>query len=150
MSTFRNLLLLVISTGTALLLAEGVLRLAEPAPKGAITQTVETEAGPNTTLRPDAWGVLAGRPVSVNHLGYRGHPYPPARDPSKFRIQVFGDSHTFGVGAPDDGSYPAAMESRLSRGQSRYEVLNFGVGGYDFGNIEKHIRINVPKYDPDL
>lgn len=150
MSTFKSLLLLVISTCTVLLLAEGVLRLVEPAPEGAITQIVKTEAGPYTMPIPDAQGVLAGRQVSVNHLGYRGQPYPPARDPSKFRIQVFGDSHTFGIGAPDNGTYPAVMESRLNRGEGRYQVLNFGVGGHDFASIEKHIRINVPKYDPDL
>ncbi len=150
MRLVKNITLLVIATAMALLLAEGGLRLAEPAQNGAFLQTVQTEIGPYTVLIPDARGTLAGRPVSVNHLGYRGRPDSPGRNPSTFRIQVFGDSHTFGVGARDNASYPAIMESRLNRRQDQYEILNFGVPGYDFSSIEKHIELNAPKYDPDL
>jgi lysophospholipase L1-like esterase len=110
-----------------------------------------TEAGRYSIPIPGAEGIKAGRPVSVNQLGYRGNPYGSHRSPKTFRIQVFGDSHTFGIGAPDDQTYPAVMERALNNGQqTRYEVLNFGVPGHDFGSIVKHMKIGVPKYHPDL
>jgi lysophospholipase L1-like esterase len=147
----RNILLALAATAFTLLCAEALLRVMEPGDQGAITHVAPTEAGRYSRPIPRARGMRAGRPVSVNQLGYRGYPYGPHRSPGSFRIQIFGDSHTFGIGAPDDQTYPAVMERALNAGQqNRYEVLNFGVPAHDFGSIVKHMTINVPAYHPDL
>jgi lysophospholipase L1-like esterase len=146
----KNLLLLLTTTLFALLCAEGILRLVEPQNEGKLTHFVETEDGGYRVPAPNATGLLYGRPVSINEFGYRGSSYPPERSEDTYRIQVFGDSHTFGSGAPDDQSYPAVMEKILNKQQERYEVLNFGVSSYDFGSIARYMSTKVPEYRPDL
>ncbi len=146
----KNLLLFLASTLIALLCAEGILRLFEPQNEGVLTHFVETGDGGYMVPVPNATGQIYGRPVSINEYGYRGSSYPPARGGDAFRIQVFGDSHTFGSGAPDDQSYPAVMEKMLNKQQERYEVLNFGVSSYDFGTIARYMSTKVPEYSPDL
>lgn len=146
----KNFVLFLIATVFALLCAEGLLRILQPPKAKAINYRVDTVAGSYSLPIPGAERVILGRPVSINKLGYRGHPYPPERTDGTFRIQVFGDSFTFGSGASNDQSYPAIMEQTLNRQRDGYEVLNFGVGGHDFGEIANHMSSNVPKYDPDL
>lgn len=151
MKALKNIVLAVTAINLALLCVEGLLRVSEPENQGAITHLAETKAGRYAVPIPGAIGIQAGRPVSVNGLGYRGYPYGPSRNPNTFRIQVFGDSHTFGIGAPDGQTYPAVMELALNNGQQkRYEVLNFGVPGHDFGSIIRHMTTNVPRFHPDL
>lgn len=150
MNKLKNLLLVLASFAVSFLCVEGILRILEPPPAEPINYVVPGESTYSVPI-PNAKRIMLGRQVSINELGYRGTIYQPARNSGALRIQIFGDSHTFGTGAPDDQTYPAVMERKLNNHRDqRYEVLNFGVGGHDFGSIAKHIEINVPKYNPDL
>jgi lysophospholipase L1-like esterase len=81
-------------------------------------------------LVPGARGHAWGTDVSVNSAGFRGRE-PSADDEGRRRIVVLGDSITFGNDLPADAAYPSRLEARLSAHDPRWEVLNFGVGGYD-------------------
>jgi len=73
---------------------------------------------------------------SVEHMisasGWRGPAFSQHKPPGVFRIICVGDSHTLGHGVGEDETWPRALERALNLGQPspRFEVLNFGVGGY--------------------
>ncbi len=59
--------------------------------------------------------------------------HPPKRD-DVFRILVVGDSYTFGTGMPEDQTYAALLEKRLSE-TFTVEVVNAGVRGNESEDI---------------
>jgi len=94
---------------------------------------------------------VLGRPVSVNAAGFRGPLVSPERLPGVVRIGAFGDSHTFGSGAPDDGAYPAVAERLLNaRSSGGYVVLNCGVGGMEMFQIMHHARQYASRFDLEV
>lgn len=103
--------LVVVSTGLALLLAEGGLRLA-----------VNPADFLHATLVQDA--VLGQRiqPLTTGHdaLGFRNRQVP-----AQANVIAIGDSNTYGVSAPRDGSWPHQLSGLL--GES---VYNMGLGGF--------------------
>ena len=102
-------------------------------------------------LIPNSSGTVLGRPVSVNASGFRGKLKAEAKTPGSLRLGAFGDSHTFGWGADDNSSYPAALEKLLNQtGNGRYEVLNFGVGGHDLRQVIYHARQYAFRYHLDV
>jgi D-alanyl-lipoteichoic acid acyltransferase DltB (MBOAT superfamily) len=77
-----------------------------------------------------------GRPLRTNRWGMRDREYE--RDPpsESFRIALTGGSHAMGSGVADQETFESVLEERLNRDQHdgsqvRYEVLNFGVDGYN-------------------
>lgn len=72
--------------------------------------------------------------ISTNRWGMRDQDYELLPAPGTFRIAVLGPSTVMGWGAPDGETFEALLEARLNRGHgsphARYEVLNFGVPGY--------------------
>jgi lysophospholipase L1-like esterase len=82
-------------------------------------------------LVPGARGQAWGTNVVVNSHGFRG-PEPSDDHAGLRRIAVLGDSVTFGNDLPEDAAYPRQLEARLADGEEApWEVLNFGLGGYD-------------------
>jgi hypothetical protein len=73
--------------------------------------------------------------ISVNRWGMRDQDYELAPRPGTFRAAVLGPSTVMGWGTGDGGTFEALFEERLNREKvaapyARYEVLNFGVPGY--------------------
>ncbi len=100
-------------------------------------------------LTPHAWGQAWGTEVLINAHGHRG----PAGRPGPsddFRIAVFGDSITFGNFLRADATYPAQLQRRLENHRPDYEVLNFGVGGYDILQNVAAIEARVAAFEPDV
>src|SRR5262249_21309281 len=110
-SRLANLVLLVLSTVGAILLAEFGLRF-----------TVNPGDFLHATLIDDP--VLGHRiqPLTTGHdgLGYRNIVVPERAD-----IVAIGDSQTYGVGAPRDSSWPYQLSQLLGE-----NVYNMAVGGY--------------------
>jgi DNA-binding protein len=74
--------------------------------------------------------------MSTNRWGMRDQDYELRPPPGAFRIAVLGPSNVMGWGVGDGETFEALVESRLNRewagtGFSKYEILNFGVPGYD-------------------
>lgn len=80
----------------------------------------------------------------INGQGFRdGKDYLMEKSGEK-RLAVFGDSFTFGVGVKNENVFSKILERNSS-----YEVLNFGVSGYDVGQYLLSLKENGLKYDPD-
>jgi lysophospholipase L1-like esterase len=149
---WKRCLLVVLAVGLALGMAEVALRVLEPRNDARIMTSTNLPSGHRyIQLIPDSSGVLLGRPVSINAAGYRGRLRETAKPPGVVRLGAFGDSHTFGWGADDNSSYPAALERLLNgAGKGRYEVLNFGVGGHNLRQVLHHAREHAFRYHLDV
>ena len=73
-----------------------------------------------------------GHKFSTNSLGFREKEFSFEKEKGAFRILVLGDSLTFGVGIDNDHRYTNVLEEMLNLRSKpkKYEVLNFGMGGY--------------------
>ena len=79
-------------------------------------------------LRPGAEKIALGLPVRINRLGLRDEELREGED--VLRVAALGDSYTFGFGVHAEQAWPHRLEQLLNRDELRYDVLNFGVGGY--------------------
>jgi len=99
-------------------------------------------------LTPNASGYAWDTDVAINSAGFRDREYPVAKG-RQYRIASVGDSTTFGNGLPVDSVYPKQLESLLASEKRGFEVLNFGVGGYDVLNYLGVVELRAA-YRPDL
>lgn len=85
---------------------------------------------------------------SMNNEGFRDDvDYAARKKPGKKRIMIFGDSFAFGVGVPNKKTFSKILEAESS---GKYEVLNFGVSGYDPGQYLLSLKEDGLKYNPDI
>jgi hypothetical protein len=83
----------------------------------------------------------------INAQGIRENKLVEYRPPNnKFRIATYGDSETFGWSVDFDYTFQEQMEQI----DSTFEVINFGVPGYNISNIAKHIEQTAGQFKPDL
>jgi hypothetical protein len=82
---------------------------------------------------PHREGTTFGHKFKTNYLGFREKNFEGKKPPNTFRILVFGDSYTYGAGVSEDHRFTNLLEGFLNKkgGAKRYEVLNFGVAGYN-------------------
>lgn len=73
-----------------------------------------------------------GHQFTTNSYGFREREFLPEKPEGVFRILVLGDSLTFGVGIDNDHRYTNLLEEMLNLKlkPKKFEVLNFGMGGY--------------------
>ena len=88
----------------------------------------------------------------VNADGWRGPLAAREPAPGVLRIACVGDSHVFGMGVPEDGTLPVALERALTGAASgrSVEVLNFGVFGYRAPAKARLIETTVGAWNPDV
>lgn len=118
-------------------------------------------------LRP---GVVITAPKSIlfqgrvsNSLGYRNEEFSLARPDSTTRIVCFGDSSTFGIGTPQNETWPAQLETALNADseflqtqlvpaspETRVDVVNAGVPGYTSYQILRKMRREMKSLAPDV
>jgi len=105
-------------------------------------------------LNPGKSAVIRGVLVSVNSLGFRGREYSVVKPPDTLRIVAMGASVAFGWTTTAEDSYPGQLETLLNAraaGTSRkYEVMNFGVGGYATRDEVAALETKALPLDPDL
>lgn len=151
-----NVLLVALSAGVALLVAE--LALARFAPQYRNYTRPDDLLG--YALLPGArytvipaegcrgWG-SSGR---INPLGLRDREHEQRRRPATFRILALGDSYTEGFQLDLPRIWPEVLEHRLNeRGDSlRYEVINAGRSAMGTGTQLLYYREAGRQYDPDV
>lgn len=103
------------------------------------------------TLRPGFRGVAFGVALETNHLGFRGPDWSNPKPLRRFRIAIVGDSHAFAYGVAFEKSVGEVLAALLNeRGDGDYEVLNFGVPGFNIENSLGVVREYVLAHDPDV
>jgi hypothetical protein len=87
-----------------------------------------------------------------NKYGYLGNPYPPARDTNNIRIALLGDSFTEGFHVFEDHYFGKILENKLNHDHvgHGYEVMNFGVGNYNYNDMIIQYKNFVMDFDPDI
>ncbi len=99
---------------------------------------------------PGSTGAVAGIPVRINSLGFRGPEIAPEKPAGVTRIAVLGDSFIFGQGVNGDETLPAVLENLLNRGgKHKYQVINAGVRGYGSYEESVYLRARVMPLKPD-
>ncbi len=96
-------------------------------------------------------GAVSGN-IRVNADGFRGPDYPLSKPEGVFRIIMLGDSETLSIMLAEREALAAQLEDELNQAsaKTRYEVLNFGVEGYNAFQELEQLKIKGLKYDPDL
>jgi lysophospholipase L1-like esterase len=112
---------------------------------------LEPSANPDVKyeLVPGASGYAWGTQVKINAHGHRGRMGEPGKF-GGFRAIVLGDSITFGNLLPVEATYAEILQTMLDGSGARYEVLNFGVGGYDTLQEVALLENRGLSYKPDL
>jgi hypothetical protein len=89
---------------------------------------------------------------ATNQYGYLGTAYPQKKDPKKIRIAMIGDSYVEGFQLFDKYHFARIAEQKLNAGlpSPKYEILNFGVGNYDFNDMMVAYMNYVKSFNPDV
>jgi lysophospholipase L1-like esterase len=128
-----------------LFLAEGVLRLlGQPAAwdpgrdvlgNRGWSQGIHRASsipGLDYELRPNVDAATFGWHIITNDLGMRSPAVTLAKPAGVRRIQVLGDSTSFGWGVDQQQTYASVLQRLLDRtAAGRYQVLNLAVSGYN-------------------
>jgi D-alanyl-lipoteichoic acid acyltransferase DltB (MBOAT superfamily) len=90
---------------------------------------------PDYELMPNKHVWFKGTMMTTNRWGMRDRDYEKAKPAGTYRIALLGASHPMGTGVEDDQVFDNVAEDRLTREAAggeytRYEILNFSVGGF--------------------
>lgn len=86
-----------------------------------------------------------------NEFGYLGPAYPREKKENVFRIALMGDSFTEGFQLLEKYHFRHIMEEQLNKSNKKdVQVLNFGVGGFDFSDMYIYYLNVASTFNPDL
>jgi lysophospholipase L1-like esterase len=90
--------------------------------------------------------------IKINSDGFRDYEYAIEKPVNTYRIIALGDSFTYGAGVELEDSWPKILERKLNELNNgvHYEVLNFGVPGYNIHDQVEFLKMKGIKYTPDL
>ncbi|MFP6584988.1 MAG: SGNH/GDSL hydrolase family protein [Candidatus Hydrogenedentota bacterium] len=168
-SIFGNVVVLVISTAVALVIAEFIASywLVNHATQdqfrhyGTLKQNMERFEERGESASKYFSHRYIGYIPSPNYKrgenyhnadGYRGDPIPAVKDPNEFRIVCVGGSTTYTsfVDVPSN-SYPAVLERELhERGFTHVRVINAGAEGWASWETLVNVNFRVLDLDPDM
>lgn len=108
--------------------------------------------GNKFTLRPNLNVTAFGVPLKTNSLGFRGPEWPLRHTDDTARIALLGDSHAFGYGVLFEDTVGEKLAELLNEKKTgrKYEVLNFGIVGYNSQQELAVLRSEVLKFNPDI
>ena len=103
-------------------------------------------------LKPNLDVMFKLEPLRTNEDGWHDEAYPKTKAPGVFRIAVLGDSFTMPAGVALEDAWHSRIEDGLNVGakDARFEVMNFGVAGYDLRQYVAVLESYANAYDPDL
>lgn len=147
----KNFILLSVSIAIFLVLSEILCRFIIEKPlETDYNLTIKSD---NRLIRykliPNFTGKILGKDIKINPHGFREFEYPQKKEENVFRIAILGDSLTFGYGVNLNETYPKILENKLKT-LGNYEVLNFGVSGYNTAQEAELLATTVLNYSPDL
>ncbi|MGE4607230.1 MAG: SGNH/GDSL hydrolase family protein, partial [Myxococcota bacterium] len=145
--------LLIASIAVSLVLAEFIVRTTGVGPSIQVIFEENYQLSENPILEYELRPGSSYEGVTINSSGFRDREYTREKPPGVFRIAAIGDSVSFGLWVPQHASYPRQLEVLLNdraAPNARFEVLNFGVTGYNVTQVVERLRTLVLDYDPDL
>lgn len=104
-------------------------------------------------LLPNHVGYALSGLVTTNRQGFRGRDWETEKAPDAVRVALLGDSLVFGQGVNDEETIGAQLEEILNdqaKSGVRFEVLNFGVSGYDTGHEIQVLKHYALQFHPDI
>jgi hypothetical protein len=145
-----NILISLISVFIILLSAEIIMRFSWEM-GGWIKRPIYKKSS-NPYLRYELIPSAKSSNISINSDGFRGPEYSIAKPADAFRIIMLGDSETFSVMLSQNETLSAQLENLLNQESHNlhYEVLNFGVEGYNTFQELEMLKTKGLKYNPDL
>ena len=150
-----KILLLSISVFLGLLLLEIIVRVFNLAPPIAENVGVyRLNDNPRTVYELTPGKYLDGS--QINKQGFMDVDFEEEKKDNVIRIAELGDSITEGMRMPIGKKFSDFLEVRLNQeackqgSVKRYEVMNFGVGGYNLDAEVELLRAKVVKYNPDI
>lgn len=94
-----------------------------------------------------------GHHYTYNSAGFHDNEFKPYKEPGIFRIISMGGSSTAEECVPDNKTWSDYLEVRLNSrsrgGIQKFEVNNFGMGGYGLRHIYNLLSNEVLSYQPD-
>lgn len=102
--------------------------------------------------RPGRAARLMGVEVSTNSGGQRDREFAQPKPEGTTRIVMLGDSLTFGWGVAQESTVSKRLEALLGdeASETRYEVVNAGVGNYNAAMSSHWMRARGMALEPDL
>jgi len=147
------LLLAVSSVALVLGAGEIAVRLLDVGPTVGVVYREIFRLSPNSSLGFELRPAVSVGEITINAAGFRDGEFPKSKPKGVFRVAAIGDSVTFGLGLGQGATYPKRLETLLNRcagdAAPRFEVLNFGVTGYNITQIVERLRVLALDYKPD-
>ena len=105
-------------------------------------------------LRPRISITFHGAPFHTNQWGMRDRDYQLQKAPGTYRIVLLGGSYIMGTGVSDSQTFDNLVEDRLNQDDkgkpyNKYELLNFGTGGYSELQDLMLMETQAFKFQPD-
>src|SRR3989338_1736188 len=113
-------------------------------------ERIDVLAPYSAVVRPPSLGTIASNSVQLNKEGLRGKDAAVEKPPGRRRILILGDSFTFNFALKDEETYPFLLEQTLNKGETNWEVLNFGVDGFNTRMELELFKEKGLKYRPDI
>lgn len=107
--------------------------------------------GLNYELKANVNTLYKLKPFQTNTMGLRDKEYQLKKADSSYRIAVIGDSFTMGTGVSNEEMYHTIAEKKLNSlsKDKNFELINFGVGGYNLQEYTAVLKEKVLKYEPN-
>ncbi len=92
----------------------------------------------------------------INHQGFKDMDFIREKPRNTIRIAMLGDSITQGMNIPIGKTFSDQLENLLNKrtvekySNLRYEVMNFGVGGYNLEAEVETLKTKALDYSPDI
>ena len=155
--------LLLLSAGLTLLVAELLLRLSStadtPEPTARYMEyhpLLGWQKKPNTQVTHNTSEYTTTE--RINSQSIRGPEYPYAKPPNQYRILIIGDSFAEATGIPFDRHFAQLLKSELNKTAIQtaaedtiaYQIITAGTSGYSTDQELLFFQQEGKKYQPDL
>lgn len=135
-----------------------------PLNNGSFSQILTSDLSNFYELNPNQNGGIGANPkwlsntpiYSINSAGFNNESeFATDKPKNTYRIAAHGDSYTFGLYVDTHNSYPSQLENYLNadfecKNYNNFEVINFGVPGYDIRYALERYKNRAPAYNIDL
>lgn len=153
-----NLTLMFITIFVFFLLVEIIVRYklnSEDTRFGASKDLFIIDETRGYKFKPSYEGNFLGRlykniTIKINSKGLRDYEHEYTKPNNTIRILGLGDSITAGAGVNFEDTYLSLLEKKLKDNGYDVEIINGGVGGYEFDQEYSFFTEELYKYDPDI